>query len=72
VHKQAVVICFVPSAVDPLITEELARLEIEPTAIIPWDEELREYDIKQKPLLDLPDNSKAVMAVNRLMAKILN
>lgn len=72
VHKQAVVICFVPSTVDPLINEELARLEIEPTAIIPWDEELREYDIKQKPLLDLPDNSKAVMAVNGLMAKILN
>ncbi len=72
VHKQAVVISFVPSALDPFITEELARLEIEPTAIIPWDEELRDYDIKQKPLLDLPDNSKAVMAVNGLMAKILS
>ena len=72
VHKQAVVICFVPSALDPLITEELSRLGIEPAGIIPWDDEVREYDIKQKPLLDLPDTSMAVMAVNELMVKILN
>ncbi|MGB2799597.1 MAG: AAA family ATPase [Dehalococcoidia bacterium] len=72
VHKQLIVISFVPSALDPLITEELSRLGIEPAGIIPWDEEVREYDIKQKPLLDLPDTSKAVMAVNELMAKILN
>ena len=72
VHKQSVVISFVPSALDPLITEELSRLGIEPAGIIPWDEEVREYDIKQKPLLDLPDTSKAVTAVSELMAKILN
>ena len=72
VHKQLVVISFVPSTVDPLITEELARLEIEPAGIIPWDEEVREYDIKQKPLLDMPDNSKAVKAIKGLMANLLN
>ncbi len=72
VHKQLVVISFVPSTVDPLIAEELARLEIEPAGIIPWDEEVREYDIKQKPLLDMPDNSKAVKAIKGLMANLLN
>jgi len=72
VKRQSVVINFVPTALDPLVTEELARLGIDPTAIIPWDEEVREYDLKMKPLLDLPDTSRAVAAVGDLMAKFLN
>ncbi len=72
VKRQLMVISFVPSTVDPLITEELSRLGIDPVDIIPWDEELREYDIKQKTLLGMPDDSRAVMAVNELMVKILN
>jgi len=72
VKRQSVVINFVPTALDPLVTEELARLGIDPTAIIPWDEEVREYDLKMKPLLDLPDTSRAVTAVGDLMAKFLN
>jgi len=71
VKRQSVIINFVPAKLDPLITGELARLGIEPTATIPLDEELREYDLKLKPLLDLPDTSRAVMAISNLMAKIL-
>ena len=72
VNRQAVVINSVPTALDPLIAEELVRLGIDPIAIIPWDDELHEYDIKLKPLLDLPDTSKAVGTVNELMSKLLN
>jgi len=71
VKRQSVVINFVPATLDPLVTEELARLGIDPTAIIPWDEAVRQYDLKLRPLLELPDTSKAVMAVNGLMAKLL-
>ena len=71
VKKQSVIINFAPTKLDPLVIEELDRLGIEPTAIIPEDEQVYEYDLKLKPLLDLPDTSKAVMAVNDLMAKIL-
>ena len=71
VKRQSVVINFVPTTLDPLVTEELARLGIGPTAIIPWDEAVRQYDLKLRPLLELPDTSKAVMAVNGLMAKLL-
>ena len=46
------------------------RLKITP-ATIPLDEEVYQYDLKLKPLLDLPDTSKAVKAVNDLMAKLL-
>jgi len=72
VKRQSAIINFAPSELDPLVVNELSRLEIEPAATIPVDEALYEYDLELKPLLDLPDNSKAVMAVNQLMAKLLN
>ena len=71
VKRQSAIINFVPDGIDPLISEELARLGIEPAATIPLDEEISEYDLKFKPLLELPDTSKAVQAVNNLMTKLL-
>jgi len=71
VKKQMVIINFVPTKLDPLVTEELDRLGIDPITTIPLDEEVHEYDLKLKPLLDLPDTSKAVRAVNDLMANLL-
>lgn len=72
VRRQEVIINRVPNGVDPLISEELARLGIEPAALIPEDEQVHKYDLELKPLLDLPDNSKAVRAVDDLMAELLN
>ena len=72
VKRQFVIINFVPATLDPLITEELARLGIAAAAIVPWDEGVRDYDLRTKSLLDLPDTSPAVTAVNALMAKLLN
>ena len=72
VKRQSVIINFAPTTLDPLITKELDRLGIEPVATIPLDEEVRDYDLKLKPLLDLPDTSKAVGMVSELMAKLLN
>ena len=71
VKRQSVIINFVPGTLDPLVNEELDRLGIETLATIPMDEEVREYDLKLKPLLDLPDTSKAVIAINDLMARLL-
>ncbi len=70
VKRQMVIINFVPTKLDPLVTEELDRLGIDPIATIPLDEEVYEYDLKLKPLLDLPDTSKAVRVVNDLMTKL--
>ena len=72
VKQQIVIISFVPTKLDPLVSEELDRLEIDPVITIPLDKEVYEYDLKLKPLLDLPDTSKAVRAVNDLMAYLLN
>jgi len=72
VNRQSVIINFAPPKLAPLVSEELARLGIEPTALIPEDEEVYKYDLELKPLLDLPDTSKAVRVVDGLMAELLN
>jgi CO dehydrogenase maturation factor len=71
VKRQSVIINFAPTKLDPLVTEELSKLKIEPVTTIPLDDELHEYDLKLKPLLDLPDTAKAVRAINNLMTKLL-
>jgi CO dehydrogenase maturation factor len=71
VKRQSVVINLVPDGLDPLVAEELKKWEIDAAAIIPLDDEVYQYDLKLKPLLDLPDNSKAVKVVNDLMTKLL-
>jgi len=71
VKRQSVIITLVPDGLDPMVAKELERLGIEPTAIIPLDEAVSQYDIELKPLLDLPDTSKAVIAVDGLMTKLL-
>ena len=71
VHKELAIINMVPDKLDPLVSEELDRLGIEPAAVIPEDEELYRYDLELKPLLDMPETSKAVRAVDDLMGKVL-
>ena len=72
VKRQSVIINFAPIKLDSLVIEELDRLGINPIATIPLDEEVYEYDLRLKPLLDLPDTSKAARAVSDMMAKLLN
>jgi len=72
VKRESVIINFVPeSGIDVLLSRELDRLGIVPTATIPFDEELKRYDLEQKSLFDLPDTARAAKAVNELMDKLL-
>jgi len=72
VKRQSVIINLVPEKLDPRVGEELSRLGIEPVTTVPLDEKVDDYDLRMKPLLDLPDTSKAVRAVNDLMARLLS
>jgi len=72
VKRESVIINFVPNGIDPLLSEELDRLGIIPAVTIPLDEEVQRYDLELRTLLELPDTSKAVRAVNNLMAELLN
>lgn len=71
VKRHSVVINFAPSELAPLVRGELSRLEIELAATIPKDDEVYQYDLELKSLLDLPDSSPAVSAVSDLMARLL-
>jgi CO dehydrogenase maturation factor len=71
VKRQWVLINFASTELDSMVTDELNRLGIDMVTTIPLDNEVYEYDLKLKPLLDLPDTSKAVVAVSDLMAKML-
>ncbi|MDD5510408.1 MAG: AAA family ATPase [Dehalococcoidales bacterium] len=70
VKRQSVIINPAPLRLAPIVQKELLRLAIEPAALIPLDEEVCQYDVELRPLLDLPGTSKAVTAVNDLMAKL--
>ena len=72
IKKQIIIIDSAPATLDPIVSEELDRLGIDPITTIPLDKEVYEYDLKLKSLLDLPDTSKAVIAVNDLMTKLLS
>jgi len=72
VKRQSVLINLVPDRLDPLVVDELSRLGINPIVTIPFDEEVYQYDLKLQPLLELPDSSRAVAAVNDLMTKLIN
>ncbi len=71
VKRQSVIINQVPDGLNPLVKAELDRLSIKPAATIPQDEQINEYDLKLRPLTDLPDSSPAVQALNKLMTILL-
>ncbi len=70
-RQQLVVINLVPGKLDPLITREMEQLGLKADAIIPEDDTLYQFDLEQKPLLNMPDTSIAVRAVNALMEKVI-
>lgn len=72
VKRQSVIINQVPDGLDPMVAEELKKLGIKPAATIPLDEELVNYDIQMRPLLELPDSSRAVKAIGDLMNKLID
>ncbi len=72
VKRESVIINLIPGEIDPLLSQEMDRLGITPTATIPVDEEMQRYDMEQRPLFDLPDTSRAVTAVNDLMERLLS
>ena len=72
VKRESVIINMTANGIGPLIAKELDRLEIIPATTIPVDEEVRRCDLEIKPLLELPDTSQAVMAINSLMDGLLD
>jgi CO dehydrogenase maturation factor len=70
-REQLVVINLVPDKLDPLIAHEMEQLGLKADALIPEDDELYQFDLEQKPLLNIPETSIAVQAVHTLMEKVI-
>ena len=71
VNRQSVIVNAAPPKLDPMVVKEMARLNIEAFAMVPWDDALYRCDIELRPLLDLLDSSVAVLAVSDLMVRLL-
>jgi CO dehydrogenase maturation factor len=71
VKHESIIISLAPPQVDPAVLNELNRLGLQVDGVIPLDEKISQYDLQNKPLLELPDDSEAVKAVDNLMTKIL-
>jgi CO dehydrogenase maturation factor len=72
VAHQAVVINLVPDGLDNRVAAELGRLGLEAGAILPYDDVIKEYDLEQRPLLELSESSPAVGAVAGMMLRIIH
>jgi CO dehydrogenase maturation factor len=71
IKRQVIVINMTPERVDPEIIRELEKLGLQADAFIPLDENITAFDLQRKPLPELPDHSRAVLAVDQLMSDIL-
>ncbi len=56
---------------DAELAAEFARTEIEIIGSVPTDPVIREYELKAQSLLAAPAGSKAAMAVDEIIEKIL-
>jgi CO dehydrogenase maturation factor len=58
--------------VDPRLEEVLGKLPTSILGTLPEDNALTEYDLDMKSFLELPDDNPAVMAVDKMLDKIIN
>lgn len=71
VGKQFLVINRAPENLDTSIREEMERQRLNLLGVIPVDEEVFQYDLEGKPIMNLSDESKAVESVNDLMSRVI-
>ena len=62
----------VPTHMDSMVALELERLALKPEVLVPLDEQIYRYDLTMKSLLDLPDDSPAVLAIDHLLSSVLS
>lgn len=71
VKKRYLIINRLENGLPPSLSEEIGKQNLELLGTVPSDEMVVEYEITGKPVVDLPDDSKAVKAVEEIMEKII-
>jgi CO dehydrogenase maturation factor len=71
VREKHLVVDRAPREVDPGFSREIQKQGLNLLAMIPEDPMISEYEMRGKPLLDLPDESSAVQVVAGMMEKMV-
>lgn len=71
VGEQCLVINRAPDELNNSIREEVEKQGLNLLGVVPVDEKVFQYDVEGKPIMSLPDESKAVEKVNDLMNRIM-
>lgn len=68
VFKKYLVVTKAMDGIDDLM-DEIKETGLELIGVIPYDPMVAEYDLKSRPLFDLPEDAKAVQAVKEIIKK---
>ncbi len=68
-HK-GIIVNRAPEKLSQAFLDEVERIGVPILCTIPDDDNLLEFDMEQRSLMELPDDSKAVLAIDRMMEKI--
>jgi CO dehydrogenase maturation factor len=68
VGKTAIIVTRGPETLSKAFLDEVKEINLPIAAVIPNDPALLEFDMERRSLLELPDDSAAVVAVNSLMS----
>lgn len=71
VKEKHLVVDRVPEELSPHFRQEIEKQGVKLLGTVPEDPLIFEYDLKGKPLLDLPEDSSAVRAVARMMEEMI-
>src|SRR3989339_199849 len=70
VEHKGLIVNRAPETLSPAFLEEAERIGVPILCTIPDDQNLLDFDMERRSLLDLPDDSPAVLAVQAMMEKI--
>jgi CO dehydrogenase maturation factor len=71
VKEKHLVVDRAPNGMDPVFSREVRDLGLNLLGAIPEDRFISEYEMKGRPLLELPDESPAVQVVAEMMGKMM-
>lgn len=71
VRQKGLIVNRAPNQLSQAFLDEMEQIGVPLLCTIPQDDNLLEFDMERRSMLELPDDSPAVLAVNDLMEKFL-
>ncbi len=71
IRQKGLVVNRAPGQLNQAFLDEVEQIGVPLLCTIPQDDHLLEFDMEQRSMLELPDDSPAVLAVDNLMEKVM-